>query len=66
VRGEKNMPKAREEHCDFAVLDKSTGKCTAHCYLNDGDTDCIGIKHNPDPKAGAEVPLGDNLKLGGM
>ena len=60
------MKEKRTEHCTFAVLNKSTGKCVAACYLNDGDVDCIGIKRKHDKKEGAEVPLGGNLKLEGL
>jgi len=35
----------RDEHCAFAVLDRSTGKCIALCSQNSVDEDCIGIKH---------------------
>jgi hypothetical protein len=38
------MPKQREEHCSFAVIDQRTGKCIADCHRQDGDKDCIGIK----------------------
>lgn len=58
------MPE-RDDHCSFAVINKSTGKCIAACHRNDGDTDCIGIKRQTgiDPNK-EEVPLGKNLKLG--
>ena len=38
------MPK-RDEHCSFALLDKTTGKCVALCSQNSVEEDCIGIKH---------------------
>lgn len=60
------MPE-REEHCAFAVLNKTTGKCIAPCHLNDGDEDCIGIKRKrQDPHEGREVPMGRDLEIGRM
>jgi hypothetical protein len=56
----------RTEHCSFAVLNKSSGKCIAACHRNSGDEDCIGIKPKRDPHEGHEVPLGRDLKLKGV
>jgi hypothetical protein len=56
----------RTEHCAFAVLNKSSGKCIAACHRQDGDEDCIGITSKRDPHEGHEVPMGRDLEIGRM